>query len=130
MTLLSDIKADREAGRDGPWEWWTSNSYRRLKVGGLGRKSGDNVLEGYVCADGCADLVILEADMRRLARVPELEKIALAADKVLESGERHLSTLTAYLHEPNGEGNATRSLFAQEDFKKALAHLRTLLGET
>ena len=54
----------------GPWEWWTSNSWRRLKRDDRGITQ--NVLEPYVCRDGHPDLTISEADMALIAAAPDL----------------------------------------------------------
>lgn len=54
----------------GPWKWWTSNSWRRLKRDDRGITQ--NVLEPYVCRDGHPDLSISDADMRLIAAAPEL----------------------------------------------------------
>lgn len=52
----------------GPWEWWTSNSFRRLSAGG---KDGA-VLNAVVLRDGCADIQVSEADMAVIAAAPEM----------------------------------------------------------
>jgi hypothetical protein len=53
----------------GPWQWWTSNSWRRLKRDGHGITQ--NVLEPYVCKDGHPDCSVSEADMRLIAAAPD-----------------------------------------------------------
>ena len=54
----------------GPWTWWTSNSWLRLKHDNRGKSI--NVLEPYVCKDGQPDLTISYADMALIAAAPEL----------------------------------------------------------
>ncbi len=54
----------------GPWRWWTSNSWRRLKHDDRGITQ--NVLEPYVCRDGHPDLSVSAADMALIAAAPEL----------------------------------------------------------
>lgn len=54
----------------GPWVWWTSNSWRRLKRDDRGITQ--SVMEPYVCSDGHPDCSINEADMRLIAAAPDL----------------------------------------------------------
>jgi hypothetical protein len=54
----------------GPWLWWTSNSWKRLKRDAQGIT--ENVLEPYVCRDGQPDVACSEADMRLIAAAPDL----------------------------------------------------------
>lgn len=68
----------------GPWEWWTSNSWRRLRSNpGNGRDAG--VVTPFVARDGHADLEISAADMALIAAAPEL--LALAKQYASECGE-------------------------------------------
>lgn len=59
----------------GPWQWWTSNSWRRLtahnKLGGQYEREG-NVLCPVVARDGHPDLNVTDADMALIAAAPEL----------------------------------------------------------
>jgi hypothetical protein len=54
----------------GPWKWWTSNSWRRLKRDDP--RSTRGVAEPYVCKDGHPDLSISQEDMALIALAPEL----------------------------------------------------------
>lgn len=55
----------------GPWKWWTSNSWRRLKRDDRG--ISQNVLEPYICSsDGHPDVLISDSDMRLIAAAPDL----------------------------------------------------------
>jgi hypothetical protein len=45
----------------GPWTWWTSNSWRRLKWDFRGKTI--NVLEPTVCRDGQPDCIVSQGDM-------------------------------------------------------------------
>lgn len=54
----------------GPWEWWTSNSWRRLRHSDRGVST--NVLYPDVHYDGQADIVVSEADMHLIAAAPDL----------------------------------------------------------
>ena len=51
----------------GPWEWWTSNSFRRLSATGDG-----DVLYGAAHRDGVATVVVSDANARLIAAAPEL----------------------------------------------------------
>ena len=60
---------DREWTK-GPWKWWTSNSWRRLKRDDRGVTQ--NVLEPCVCRDGHPDCIISDDDMALIAASPDL----------------------------------------------------------
>lgn len=54
----------------GPWKWWTSNSWRRLK---RDDRDAENVLEPTVCrSDNHPDLIVNEANMALIAAAPDL----------------------------------------------------------
>ena len=55
----------------GPWEWWTSNSWRRLHAVGS-RGESPSVLAPTVASDGHPDLIVSEADMQLIAAAPML----------------------------------------------------------
>lgn len=66
----------------GPWVWWTSNSYRRLK------NSDDKIVAyGYVCSDGACDISISESDMALIAAAPDLYEAAVKALNFITSTE-------------------------------------------
>jgi hypothetical protein len=70
-----------EKATGGEWEWWTSNSTKRLSVK-HGRDGG--VLCPYRASDGLADLAVSEDDMALIAAAvnflrehgPELRRLA------------------------------------------------------
>lgn len=67
----------------GPWEWWTSNSWRRLRSNPAnGRDVG--VIVPFVAPDGHPDLEVSAADMRLIAAAPDL--LALAKQYAGECG--------------------------------------------
>lgn len=74
----------------GPWKWWTSNSWRRLKRDDRGITQ--NVLEPYVCRDGCPDLSVSDADMALIAAAPELFE---ALEAVLDCAQSLNPEMTA-----------------------------------
>lgn len=54
----------------GPWKWWTSCSWRRLRSEDRGVTR--SVLEPYVCHDGCPDTLVSEEDMGLIAAAPDM----------------------------------------------------------
>lgn len=70
-----------------PWVWWTSNSYRRLRHDVPG--CSVMVAQAVVHTDGCADILVSEADMGLIAAAPEilaaLKKLSFMAQT---SGDR------------------------------------------
>lgn len=71
MTLIDQIKADREAGTPGPWT-------HRGNVSVLS-EDDDTVAQAYA-----ERLAVAKVDTRRIARVPALEAIALAAAELVD----------------------------------------------
>ena len=68
----------------GPWEWWTSNSWRRLRSNPAnGRDAG--VIVPFVAPDGHPDLEVSAADMSLIAAAPDL--LALAKQYASECSE-------------------------------------------
>jgi hypothetical protein len=68
----------------GPWEWWTSNSWRRLRSNPAdGRDVG--VVVPFVARDGHPDLEVSAADMSLIASAPDL--LALAKQYASECSE-------------------------------------------
>jgi hypothetical protein len=54
----------------GPWEWWTSNSWKRLRHSDRGVST--NVIMPVVCPDGHPDLEVTAADMALIAAAPDM----------------------------------------------------------
>lgn len=67
MSRIEEIAKRLAARTQGEWEWWTSCSWRRMKVVG-GERS---VLEPTVARDGHPDLIVREGDMRFIANAPD-----------------------------------------------------------
>lgn len=87
MSMIEDIKRDREAGTPGPWGNGRTGEEQRLILsrGGKGR---------YVCNVqifqtprhmGLWEEDSREANARRIARVPELEAALLAAEELADA---------------------------------------------
>jgi hypothetical protein len=82
----------------GPWKWWTSNSWRRLKRDDP--RSTRGVAEPYVCKDGHPDLSISQEDMALIALAPELA----AAVRAQAARIAELEAALAYIgHVRSGE---------------------------
>lgn len=54
----------------GPWEWWTSNSWRRLRYSSRGVST--DVLMPTVHRDGQVDIEATPADMALIAAAPDM----------------------------------------------------------
>ena len=61
----------------GPWEWWTSNSWRRLRAKDITQSYSEVAYPTTSKADGHPDIVISEADMRLIAAAPEMYELLL-----------------------------------------------------
>lgn len=76
----------------GPWEWWTSNSWNRLRHSNRG--VSQNVLLPAVCPDGQPTIDVSAADMALIAAAPKLLaacktliECATIADEMLDAGK-------------------------------------------
>ena len=80
MSIFDDIRNDVKGGTPGPWEW--SEEYpddlRPLWICDMCQG------QGYLLWD---DTEKEDIDARRIARVPDLERIALAAEKLEKAAE-------------------------------------------
>lgn len=65
----------------GPWEWWTSNSWHRLRHSDRGVST--NVLMPIVCKDGQATIDVSPADAALIKAAPELLAAARLATGAL-----------------------------------------------
>ena len=72
MTLIEQIKADREAGTPGPWH----------KVGASVQKSPNESAIAVCVSAGDRDRIEASENARRIARVPDLEAALLAAEEL------------------------------------------------
>jgi hypothetical protein len=93
--ILISATEDQEMTRTpGPWKWWTSCSWRRLRHDDRG-KSVD-VLMPCVAPDGQPDIIVSKDDMPLIEAAPDL----LAALKQLLAG--HYATWMADRGEVEG----------------------------
>lgn len=79
MSILDQIKADREAGTPGEWhldttEGWSGREWQ-IRSDTCGRDMGEGFMGNAPYYPWQSDKI---ADARRIARVPQLERIALA----------------------------------------------------
>lgn len=66
----------------GPWKWWTSNSYKRLRAEHNGGRETPSVLEPYVCKDGQGDIIVTDADMSLIAAAPQMHSALVLGEEV------------------------------------------------
>ena len=70
--LCEEAIAEHERATPGPWEWWTSNSVRRLSS----PKGDGDVLHGYRSPyDGVIDIVGNDADKNLIANMRTREPV-------------------------------------------------------
>ena len=87
MSIFDDIRRDREAGTPGPWghrEHWADDDEREVygradETPPFGEWSAIATVSAY---DDTEYGDKAEANARRIARVPELERIALDAEEL------------------------------------------------
>lgn len=70
----------------GPWQWWTSNSWRRLSSG---TKDGNVLCPVVQRSDGHSDVIVSEADMALIEAAPCLLAACEAAARNFEAYESH-----------------------------------------
>lgn len=92
----------------GPWEWWTSNSWRRLRYSHRG--VSENVLLPFVCRDGQPDIDVKPSDMALIAAAPDM----LAA----------LKAVVAIADRRTDEFDAARAAIAKAEGCAALSSTR------
>ncbi|MFV1798209.1 hypothetical protein [Phaeobacter sp. Ay1a-4a] len=92
MSIFEHIKSDREAGTRTPWRMSTVKTSCGVchKIGPFkynnGKETDACVYEDYPWTTP-SKMSEPEANARRIARVPQLERIALAAEALLNSIE-------------------------------------------
>jgi hypothetical protein len=80
--------SERARHTAGPWEWWTSNSWLRLRHSDHGVST--NVLMPVVLKDGQATIDVSQADMALIAAAPEMLAALKATRLYVETLEKHL----------------------------------------
>src|SRR5258707_1617369 len=86
----------------GPWEWWTSNTWRRLRHSDRGVST--NVLMPFPLKDGGADIDVTPADMSLIAAAPELLEMAKKVIEVLDSKELQSVFSFCFAHDYKYDG--------------------------
>lgn len=86
MSLIDDIKRDREAGTPGPWAIGKALKVSEDGFEYLSIVSGEKqvVVGCGCCGSPCGDCKV---DPERIARVPDMEAALLAADRLAEAVE-------------------------------------------
>lgn len=84
MSLIDDIRKDREAGTPGPWDRQGDHKYNTDF--GVFSKNGRAVCSSGGYSDG-KETTYEEnkANARRIARVPDMEAALLAADELADA---------------------------------------------
>lgn len=103
MTLLDQIKADREAGTPGPWAYEAHGDTIQYGVGVChaisdiemafplsGQVDSDVMVTDPVCVE-----VNCQTNARRIARVPDMETAILAAGELADAVEPFLDAIHA-----------------------------------
>lgn len=101
-----------EAATPGPWEWWTSNSWRRLR-NDCGRGVHSNVALPTVGNDGQPDIQVRPEDMAFIAAARTQFPAALDA---LDRAERRIAEL---------ERERARDADAMADIRRAAELLKS-----
>lgn len=78
-----------EMATPGPWKWWTSNSWKRLKRDDFGIL--EPVIEPYVCPDGHPDCTVAQGDMLFIEAAPDFAALLRLALSRIDELERTLN---------------------------------------
>lgn len=105
-----------EAATPGPWKWWTSNSWRRLRS--CRRDSHPSVAEPIVARDGHPDMIISDADQAFIAAARTAVPALLDA---LEAAEAEILDTTWQDHADHW---AKRAVAAEAREKRLLEALK------
>ena len=90
MNPLERLNDLLERATPGPWEWWTSNSWRRLSA--RGGRDGGVLLPVVQRSDGHPDIHGLEADKALIALAPVLASDLIALAEVIRQSVVDLET--------------------------------------
>lgn len=93
QTMLDGLREKATAATRGPWEWFTSCSWRRLKHNSRGLTM--NVIEPFVASDGHPDLTVSQDDMAFIAAANPSVVIGLL-DEIDRLNERLTDIATFY----------------------------------
>lgn len=112
MTIINDIEKDREAGTPGPW------SVSGPGDAGYIIATGELIAETYGVGENCDGY---DADARRIARVPQLEALALKGAELEKKSKLALGAMEFM----EGLGNSR----AATDLRAALTAWEELTNE-
>lgn len=143
MSLIDDIKRDREAGTPGPWRivpydagdvsWWSQTpmidgpeEYDCAVVHWAG-------FEQQFWQSAHGDRRAIEANARRIARVPQLEAMTLAGEAMAEAATHAAASLVAaisLLERGGCKAAPSDKMFRQmlKDYKNAVDAYRAALA--
>jgi hypothetical protein len=135
MTDLSSLEALARAATPGEWQWWTSNSWRRLKSLG-----GRSVLDPFVNpADKHPDLEVSEPDMAFIATlspptVLELVARLRAAERALRLARDRIAAdravlFDSHVNQHTGRVEDPRELRRITEYDEALAAIDAAVNE-
>jgi hypothetical protein len=134
MTLIEQIKADREAGTAGPWAKMHDHpdpavaaSLARIRSKDDRVWSGNEIALVFCCDyinDGRQEQ---EYNARRIARVPDMEEALLAADELADAIKAVID-LENNTSPSGGEVQADRIVRTQNECIAALAAYRKATG--
>jgi hypothetical protein len=102
MSLIDDIKRDREAGTPGPWSVVTTDGPDCRVLGGF--DVFGQCVSGTTWINPNNDNVAAKANARRIARVPDMEAALIAAEELAQELET--------LHDAEFSGSLRRALAA------------------
>lgn len=115
MSLLDDIRKDRDAGTDGPWFFHRDELLHERHPHGsyttIGSFDQDDTGNAWQTD---------EANARRIARVTQMEAALLAADELAKASENFILNLT--------QGDFT-STTRESRYEAALTAYRTAIGD-
>ena len=93
MSLIDDIKRDREAGTQGPWVVAKDrNKVRRIFAGDSGPQVATaSVFANWMPVERSAEAhATADVNARRIARVPEMEAALIEAAKLADALEAYM----------------------------------------
>jgi len=132
MSIFDDIKSDLENGTPGPWRWRDEDNISLSNVFSAECSQNYGFLDWTTSIDGPnfrfptmdSTQVDPQANARRIARLPDLERIALAAKELAETLHDCMEETVNYmdincLGDPEKQHNVKRGRAALKAFREA-----------